>query len=323
MNLVCRTLMAASVLAAAANHAWAQGYPLKPVRVINPFAPGGGLDLVMRPVLQRMSDSLQQSFVLDNRPGAAGLVGTEVAAKSAPDGYTLLAATTGTVTINPHVYVKAAFDTLRDFVAISNVAQASFVIVTHPSLAARNVGELVSLAKRRPNELTFGSPGFGGMNFMGATLFSQMTGIQMVHVPFKGSLPMLTEIMGGHVMLAFDSTQATLPHVRAKRLRALGIAALKRSPVAPEIPTFPESGGPELVVGSWYGLLAPANVPREVISRLHTEIVKALAVAEIRERYHAVGIEVIGDTPEQFAKTIRDDLTRWGKVTRAANIRIE
>jgi tripartite-type tricarboxylate transporter receptor subunit TctC len=270
-----------------------------------------------------MSDSVQQSFVLDNRPGAAGLVGTEIGAKSPPDGYTLLAVTTGTVTINPHVYVKASFDTLRDFVAVSNVAQASFVIVTHPALAARTVGELVTLAKRRPGELTFGSPGFGGMNFMGATLFSQMTGIQMVHVPFKGSSPMLTEIMGGHVMLAFDSTQATLPHIRTKRLRALGIAALKRSPVAPEIPTFPESGGPQLVVGSWYGLLAPANVQRDVITKLNAEIVKALAAPDIRERYHGLGIEVIGDTPEQFARTIRDDLVRWGKVTRAANIRIE
>ena len=323
MSLTCRKLIAATVLVAASNGPLAQGYPLKAVRVINPFAPGGGVDLVMRPVLQRMSDSTQQSFVLDNRPGAAGLVGTEIAAKSPPDGYTLLAATTGTVTINPHVYVKTTFDTLRDFAPISNVAQASFVIVTHPALAARTVGELVALAKRRPGELTFGSPGFGGMNFMGATLFSQMTGIRMVHVPFKGSLPMLTEIMGGHVMLAFDSTQATLPHVRAKRLRALGIASLQRSPVAPEIPTFPESGGPAMVVGSWYGLLAPANVSREIVAKLHGEIVKALAATDVRERYHGVGIEVIGDAPEQFARTIREDLARWGKVTRAANIRIE
>ena len=323
MTAAGRMLMAMSITVLASGGALAQSYPLKPVRVINPFAPGGGLDLVMRPVLQKMSDSVQQSFVLENRPGAAGLVGTEAAAKSPHDGYTLLAATTGTVTINPHVYVKAAFDTLRDFAPIANVAEASFVIVTHPALAARTVGELVTLAKRRPGELTFGSPGFGGMNFMGATLFSQMTGIQMVHVPFKGSAPMLAEIMGGHVMLAFDSTQATLPHIRAKRLRALGIASLKRSPVAPEIPTFSESGGPELVVGSWYGLLAPANVSREIIARLNAEIAKALAAPDIRSRYHTAGIEAIGDTPEQFARTIRDDLARWGKVTRAANIRIE
>ena len=323
MTAAGRMLMAMSITALTSGAAPAQSYPLKPVRVINPFTPGGGLDLVMRPVLQKMGDSMQQGFVLENRPGAAGLVGTEAAAKSPHDGYTLLAATTGTVTINPHVYVKAAFDTLRDFAPIANVAQASFVIVTHPALAAKTVGELVALAKRRPGELTFGSPGFGGMNFMGATLFSQMTGIQMVHVPFKGSAPMLAEIMGGHVMLAFDSTQATLPQVRARRLRALGIASLKRSPVAPEIPTFPESGGPELVVGSWYGLLAPANVSREIVARLNAEIAKALASHDIRSRYHAAGIEPIGDTPEQFARTIRDDLARWGKVTRAASIRIE
>lgn len=301
----------------------AQSYPVKPVRVINPFAPGGGLDIVMRPVLQKISDSLQQGFVLDNRPGAAGLVGTEAGAKSPPDGYTLVAATTGTVTINPHVYTKASFDTLRDFAPICNFAQASFVLVTHPSLAVGNVRDLVSLAKRRPGELTFGSPGFGGINYMGVELFSQMTGIRMVHVPFKGSSPMLTDIMGGHVMLAFDSTQATLPHVRAKRLRALGIAATKRSPIAPEIPTIAESGGPEYVLGSWYGLLAPVGVARDIIAKVHSEVVKGLSDSGIRERYNAVGIEVIGNTPEQFAQNIRDDLARWGKVTRAANIRIE
>lgn len=323
MKLSWKITSVAACLAGAMSCVNAQSYPVKPVRVINPFAPGGGLDIVMRPVLQKMSDSLQQGFVLDNRPGAAGLVGTEAGAKSPPDGYTLVAATTGTVTINPHVYTKASFDTLRDFAPICNFAQASFVLVTHPSLSVGNVRDLVSLAKRHPNELTFGSPGFGGINFMGAALFSQMTGISMIHVPFKGSSPMLTDIMGGHVMLAFDSTQATLPHIRVKRLRALGIAATKRSPIAPEIPTIAESGGPEYVLGSWYGLLAPAGVPRDIIAKLHSEVVKALSDPGIRERYNAVGIEVIGNTPEQFSQNLRDDLARWGEVTRAANIRIE
>jgi tripartite-type tricarboxylate transporter receptor subunit TctC len=302
---------------------FAQSYPAKAVRVINPFAPGGGLDLVMRPVLQKMSDSLGQTFVLENRPGAAGLVGTESGLKSAPDGYTLIASTTGTVTINPHVYAKVSFDPLRDVAPICNFAQAHFVLVTHPSLAAGNVRELVLLAKRRPGELTFGSPGFGGMNFMGATLFSQITGIQMVHIPFKGSNPMLTEIMGGHVMMAFDSTQATLPHIRAKRLRALAIAAAQRSPIAPDIATFPEAGGPPFLLGSWYGMIGPSGIPRDVVAKLNAESIKALADADVRARYNGVGIEVIGNTPEQFAQTLREDFARWGKVTKAANIRIE
>jgi tripartite-type tricarboxylate transporter receptor subunit TctC len=323
MSSFCKALIGGVCLAAAAGLACAQSYPAKTVRVINPFAPGGGVDIVMRPVLEKMSANLQQGFVLDNRPGAAGLIGTELGAKAVPDGYTLLAATTGTVTISPHVYVKAAFDVLRDFAPISNIAHASFVLVVHPALAVSNVRDLVALAKRRPGELTFGSPGFGGINFMGATLFSQLAGIQMTHVPFKGSLPMLTDIMGGHVLLAFDSTQATLPHVRSKRLRALGIAAQKRSPIAPEIPTIAESGGPEYVLNAWYGLLGPAALSREVIAKLHAEAVKALAAPDLRERYSAVGLEPLGNGPEVFAKTLREDFERWGKVTRAANIRIE
>jgi tripartite-type tricarboxylate transporter receptor subunit TctC len=301
----------------------AQGYPAKTVRVINPFAPGGGLDLVLRPTLQKMSESLKQSFVLDNRPGAAGVIGTEIAAKSPPDGYTLLGATTGTITINPSTYAKLPFDSLRDLAPVTSIASASFVLVTHPSLAARNARELVALAKRRPGELTLGSPGYGGINHVGGEYFSQLTGIKLTHVPFKGSFPMLIDIMGGHVMVAFDSIQATLPHIKAGKLRAMGIAAEKRSPIAPEIPTMVESGGPPMILASWYALLAPAGTPREVIAKLHAEVVKALAQPDLRERFAATGIEPVGNTPDQFAAEIREDIKRWAKVVKAANIRAE
>ena len=301
----------------------AQSYPLKPVRVINPFAPGGGLDIVLRPLLAKMSESVKQSFFVDNRPGAAGVIGTDLAAKSAPDGYTLISATTGTITINPSTYAKLPFDPVRDLTPITNIASASFVLVTHPSLAARDARELVALAKRRPGELTLGSPGYGGINHVGGEYFSQLTGIRLTHVPFKGSFPMLIDIMGGHVMVAFDSLQATLPHVRSRKLKAMGIAAEKRSSIAAEIPTLVEAGGPAMNLASWYALLAPAGTPREIIVKLHAEVVKALALPDLRERYQSSGIEPVGSTPEQFTAEIREDISRWAKVVRAANIRAE
>lgn len=326
MRLSAPALMTSAIVLAGCAMAApvaAQSYPAKPVRVINPFAPGGGLDIVVRPLLAKMSESLKQSFFVDNRPGAAGVIGTEIGAKSAPDGYTLIAATTGTITINPSTYAKLPFDPVRDLAPITSVGSASFVLVTHPSLAARNVRELVALAKRRPGELTLGSPGYGGINHVGGEYFSQLTGIRLTHVPFKGSFPMLIDIMGGHVMLAFDSIQATLPHIKAGKLKALGIAAEKRSPIAPEIPTVAEAGGPAMTLASWYALLAPAGTPREIIMKLHAEVVKALALPDLRERYVASGIEPVGSTPDQFAAAIREDLTRWAKVARAANIRAE
>jgi tripartite-type tricarboxylate transporter receptor subunit TctC len=322
MHGIILTLMTALGLATSAP-VEAQSYPAKPVRVINPFAPGGGLDLVLRPVLQKVSENLKQSFIVDNRPGAAGIIGTDLVAKSPPDGYTLIGATTGTITINPSTYAKLPFDPVRDLAPVTNIGSASFVLVTHPSLAVRNVGELVTLAKRRPGELTLGSPGYGGINHVAGEYFSQLTGVRFTHVPFKGSAPMLTDIIGGHVMLAFDSTQATLPHVRAGKLRAMGIAAEKRSPIAPEIPTVLESGGPAMVVASWYGLLAPAGTPRDIIIRLHAEVVKALAAPDVVERFHASGIEPLGSAPDQFAAVIKEDIARWAKVVRAANIRAE
>src|SRR6476661_505969 len=286
----------------------AQSYPVKPVRVINPFAPGGGLDLALRPVLQKMSESLKQPFVVENRAGAAGSIGTEMVAKSPPDGYTLVGATTGTITINPSTYARLPYDPIRDLAPVTSVGSASFVLVTHPSLAVGDIRELVALAKRRPGELTLGSPGYGGINHVAGEYFSQLTGVRFTHVPFKGSAPMLTDIMGGHVMLAFDSTQATLPHIRAGKLRAMGIAAAKRSPIAPEIPTVLESGGPAMAVASWYGLLAPAGTPRDIAMKLHAEVVKALAAPDVIERFHASGVEPLGSAPDQFAAVINEDI---------------
>ena len=270
-----------------------------------------------------MSETLKQPFVIENRPGAAGGIGTEFVTKAPPDGYTLVGATTGTITINPSTYAKLTYDPIRDLAPVTSVGRASFVLVTHPSLAVRDIRELVALAKRRPGELTLGSPGYGGINHVAGEYFSQLTGVRFTHVPFKGSMPMLVDIIGGHVMLAFDTTQATLPHIKAGKLKARGIAAEKRSPIAPDIPTVLEAGGPHMVVSSWYGLLAPAATPRDIVMKLHAEAAKALAAPDLRERYHVAGLEPMGSTPDQFAAAIRQDFARWAKVVRAANIRAE
>ena len=303
--------------------AGAQGYPLKPVRLINPYPPGGGIDMVQRTLAQKMGETLKQNVFVENRAGANGIIGTEIGVRAAPDGYTLIGGTTGSIAMNASVYPKMPYDVLRDLAPIINIGEASFVLVAHPSLAARNVRELVALAKRRPGELSYGTPGVGGTNHLGAEYFSQLTGIRLLHVAFKGSLPMLTDIMGGHVMMAFDSTQAVLPHVRSGRLRAMGIAAHQRSPIAPDIPTIAESGGPEFVLGSWYGVFAPAGTPAEIIARLHAEAVKALANADLRERFLSTGVVPLGNSPEQFGAQVREDIARWGKVARAANVRAE
>ena len=216
------------------------------------------------------------------------------------------------------------FDVTRDLAPITNMGEAPFLLVAHPSLAARNAKELITLAKKRPGELNYGSPGVGGTNHMGALLFSQLSGIQMLHVVFKGSQPMLVDIMGGHVMMGFDSLQATLPHIRSGRLRALAIGSEKRTPLAPEVPTMPESGGPAgFLLGSWYGFFAPAGVPQDVITRMHGESVKALTSSELRERFSGMGVSAIADTPEQFAVTIKNDTARWARVVKASNLKFE
>ena len=309
----------------AGNAAEAQAYPAKPVRVIMPFAPGGGLELVARPILMRMSESTKQAFVLEFRGGANGIVGMEAGAKAAPDGYTLVTSTTGSHTINPGVHAKLPFDVNRDFVPITNFGEAPFLLVSHPSLSARNPRELVALAKSRPGELSYGSPGIGGINHLGMELFAQQSGgLRLTHVTFKGSGPLLIDVMGGHVILCFDSIQSTGPHIKTKRLRALGVASEKRTPVAPDIPTMTEAGGPagfELI--SWYGISAPGGTPTDIIARLHAEAVKAMSNNEMRERMIATGVTPVGNTPAEFAAGIKADLAKWAKVARAANIRVE
>jgi tripartite-type tricarboxylate transporter receptor subunit TctC len=329
MRFIAYVVTALAVSAAGTSVVQAQApaagsaYPAKPIRVINPYTPGGGIDAILRPLAQKMSENLKQPLVVDYRTGANGMIGLSAGAKSPPDGYTLVVGTTSALTMNPAVYSKVPYDSLRDFSPISNFAEAAFMLTAHPSVPAKNVKELIALARARPKELTYASFGVGSINHFGTELFSAMTGVKMLNVPYKGTSPAIADLIAGHVMLIFESVQATMPHIRANRMRALGLAAPKRSAAAPDIPTIAESGVPGFELLSWYALLAPANTPRDIITKLHGETVKALATSEVRERFESFGTDPVGSTPEALAAQIRSDLAKWGKVARTANIRAD
>lgn len=318
---IVAALLAAGL--AAPTCSFAQAYPVKPIRVINPYTPGGGVDALLRPLTQKMAESLKQTMPVDNRPGANGMIGVELASKAPPDGYTLVVGTTGALCMNVSIYPKVPYDPVKDFAPISNFAESAFILSVHPSVPAKTIREFIALAKAQPGKVTYATFGIGSSAHLGTELFSMLAGIKMVHVPYKGSVPATTDLVAGQVMMSLDSMQSVMPLIREKRLRALGIAAAKRSPAAPDIPTISESGVPGFEVGSWYGLLAPANTPREIVARLHAEVVKALAAPEVRDRIVSFGAETVGNTPDEFAAQIRSDIAKWAKVTRTANIRAE
>jgi tripartite-type tricarboxylate transporter receptor subunit TctC len=262
----------------------AQTYPGKPIRVINPYTAGGGVDALLRPVTQKMGENMKVTMPVDNRPGANGMIGTEVVARAAPDGYTLVVGTTSSMCMNINVYAKVPYDPVKDFAPISKYAEAPFLFAVHPSVPATNIKELIALAKAQPNKITYGTFGVGSIPHLGTEMLSMTAGIKMLHVPYKGTVPAVTDLVAGNVMLDMDSMQALMPYVRSKRIRALGLAAKRRSAAAPDLPTIAESGLPGFEVVSWYGLLAPANTPRDIVARLHAEVVKALAAPEVRDR---------------------------------------
>ncbi len=301
----------------------AQAYPVKPVRIIVPTPAGGNPDFIARPVAQKMGESVKQAFIIDNRPGAAGTIGVELAVRAAPDGYTLLFGAIGHVASPPALYEKLSYDAVRDLATISRLADAPFALFVHPSLPARSVRELVALAKARPGQITYASFGVGSFPHFVTEALNAATGAKMIHVPYKGSAPAGAALVGGEVMAGFDALQSTLPQVRAKRLRALAIGSTRRLPVAAEIPTFAEAGFPGFIASAWFGLFAPAATPRDIVVKLHGEAVKALAVPEIREHFERAGIEPVGSTPEQFAQQVKSDIAKFGKIAREAGIRAE
>jgi tripartite-type tricarboxylate transporter receptor subunit TctC len=297
-------------------------YPNRSLRVIVGYAAGGPTDVVLRPVAQKLSEILKQPVVIENRPGANGNVGAETVARAAPDGYTLLAATLAQLTNNPHLYRNMAFDTEKDLQPISLLATSPGAVTVHPSVPARSLKELISLAKARPGKLNFSSTGEGSANHLAGELYKLLAGVDMVHVPFKGGAPALNAVVAGEIEMIIISLPISLPFIKAGRLRALALCDRTRSAVWPQLPTAAEAGLFGLESRSGPGLLVPSGTPKAVVERLHGEIVNVLAAAEVRERFIAQGLDVIGNSPAEFATVIREDSSRWQKVIKAANVRL-
>jgi len=315
-----RAAVSACALALLALAAQADDYPVRPVRVVVPFAPGGPNDLIVRLVAQKLADSLGQPFLVENRAGAGGNIGTDYVAKSAPDGYTLLSVGPGSLIINP-LMGKVPYDTERDFAPITLMARAPNALVAHPSLPAHSVKELIALARSRPGEINYGSGGSGSTPHLAAALFAAMAGVTLTHVPYKGTAPATADLIGGQVQIAFLGIPAVLPHARSGKLRVLAVTGRQRSPELPGIPTVDESGVPGYEVSPWYGLLAPAGTPRAVVTRLSSETVRVVRSAEIREKLAAQGAEAAGSSPEEYAAVIRADAATWARVITQAGLR--
>lgn len=319
-----------ALLAIAALHSAAQTggspaggqvYPARPIKLVVPLGPGGGVDTSARLIGQKLSDALGQQVVIENRPGAGGTIATELVARAIPDGYTLVMASNGHA-ITPSLY-KLSFDAVRDFTPITLAVFAPYVLVVHPSLPVRSVKELIAFAKARPNEILFSSSGNGSAQHLALELLKMTTGTAIVHVPYKGTAPAMTDLIAGRVSITAASVPSTMPHVTAGRLRALAVLGRVRSQVVPQLPTVAESGVPGCEIDVWHGTMAPAGTPKEIIAKLHAETARILARPEVRERMLAVGLEPVGDPPEQFATYVRAEVVKWAKVIQQAGIRID
>ncbi len=314
---MCLLLFAWGAAAAAAD-----AYPNRPIRMVVPVPPGGVADTMARLVLPRVSESLGQQIVIDNRPGANGVIAYEMVARAAPDGYTLVTAATG-IAINPSLYRQAAYDPVRDFAPITLGVTAPNILLVHPSVAAKSVQELVTLAKAKPGQVIFASPGNGTTGHLAVELLKSAAGVDVTHVPYKGGGPALIDLMGGQVHAYFSVALVAVPLVKAGKLRALGITSAKRSPVAPDMMSVSEAGFPGVELSGWFGWLAPARTPRAIVGQLNRGIVDVLNAPQIRERVLSQSTEPVGDSPESFGRFIKSERDRWARVIREANIRLE
>ena len=301
----------------------AQTYPVKTVRVIVPSAAGGTLDFVIRPIAQKMSESLKQQFIIDNRAGANGIIGLDLTAKAPPDGYTILLGGSGHFGTSTAINAKLPFDVMRDFAPISLLLEAPIYLMIHSSLPASGVKEFIALAKAKPGEISYMSSGVGGIFHFLMEMLSASADVKLLHVPYKGTGPAGAALLAGQVMSGFDVMQNALQHVRGGRLRVLAVVAERRSQLLPEVPTLAEAGFPDVVGGAWYALAAPANTPRDIVMTLNAEAIKALAAPEIRQPFEQAGLEVVGSSPERLADQIRRETERYVKIARQANIRAE
>ena len=309
-------------LEAAAQTPAQKPYPAKAVRYIVAFAPGGPADAMARAIGQKLQETWGQTVIIDNRPGAGGNIATEIAAKSAADGYTIFGGTVSNA-INHSLYQKLPFDFLRDFAPVTQTYTTGLVLAVHPSLPVKSVKELIALAKARPGELSFSSSGVGGTPHMSGELFNPMAGVKMVHVPYKGSAPAMNDLLGGQIQLTFDNMLTVLPQVKSGRLRGLGVTSLKRSALIPELPTIHESGLKGFEVRSWNSVVVPRGTPDAIIVRLNSDIGRILRAPDLREKFAVQGIELVPGTPDELAQFIRSDIERWAKVISISGARAE
>jgi tripartite-type tricarboxylate transporter receptor subunit TctC len=320
MRIMKPVMLAGAMLAAA--HAWAQGYPNKPVRVIVPFSAGGATDIVTRVIGQKLGEAWGQQVVVDNRAGAGGNIGGELAAKSAPDGYTLFMTSGSIVTANQHIYRKMPFDPAKDLIAVTNVAQGPQVLAVTPSFPPKSVKELIALAKARPKQIAFGSAGFGTQTHLAAENFIYTVRIDVLHVPYKGEAPAIVDVMAGQVQFATPNLAAAINFIQQGKLRALGVTSKRRSPQLPDVPAIAETV-PGFENLGWFGLMVPAGTPREVIDKVYRDTAKALEAADVKSRFDGLGMAPVGNTPAEFAKAIAEETGRWAKIVRERKLAVE
>ncbi len=317
-------VVCAAVVMAAAGAAHAQGYPVKPIRLIVGFPPGGSNDIVARQMAPKLTQLLGAQVIVENRPGANATIATELVAKSNPDGYTLTLASASPLAISPFTYPNIPYDTLRDFAAITTVASTPEMIAIHPSLPARNLKELVALGKSQPGKLNFASSGNGGLPHLAIELFRNLGKVNIVHVPYKGAGPAVTDLMGGHVHAMIIDIPALAPGVKSGKLRGIAVTAEKRSPLLPDLTTTAEQGMPGLVAVNWFAIMAPAKTPKAIVDKLHDAIVKAATAPEMKQQFDTVGVEAfVQPSPEAFTTFLKNDLVRWGKVAKESGARAD
>jgi len=321
----CAALSLTATLAILAPHgaAAADAYPAKPVRFVVAFPPGGGTDIIARSIAQKLAERIAQQVVVDNRPGAGGNIGTDMVAKSAPDGYTLLMGSAGPLAINASLFGKMPFDPIKDLAPVTLAASTPNVLVVHPALRAATLKELIALAKARPGEINFASSGHGTPAHLAGELFNLMAGVKMVHVPYKGAAPALADLLGGQVQIMFSTMPPALPHVRDGKLRALAVTSAKRSPAAPDLPTLDEIALPGFEANTWHGVVVPAGTSGAIVGRLNREIVAILHLPDVVERFSSQGAEALGSTPEEFAAYIKSETLKWAKVVRDSGAKAE
>jgi len=322
---ICIAVLSIVALLASTMAAIAQptAYPTKPIRIVVAYTPAGATDILARTIGQKLTEAWGQAVIIDNRPGANGNIGTEYAAKATPDGYTLLMVTAGTHGINPGLYRKLGFDAVKDFAPVSLVAMVPNVFVVNNGVPSKDLKEFIAYAKANQGKLNYGSPGNGSTAHLSMELFKSMTGIQMVHVPYKGSAGVLADLIGGQIVVTMDNMPPYVPQVKAGKIRALAVSPARRSPALPDVPTVAEAGVPGYDSGAWFGLVAPANTPKDLVAKLSREIARILKLPDVSARLADLGAESVGGTPEQFSAHIKAEIAKWAKVIRDANVELQ